>query len=208
MTPIDTTLIQVIASRCGVTVRQAEHTVQLLAEGATVPFISRYRKERTGGLDEVQVSAVKVQFERLSELEKRKETILASIDEQGKLTPELRMKIEQCYEGAPLEDLYLPYRPKRRTRATVAREKGLEPLAAMLMRQDGARPDRLAERFVGGEVHDLQEALDGACDIIAEWVSESEAARSAMRRLFTREGVISARVVKGKPRPSPAISTA
>ncbi|MFQ8804623.1 MAG: Tex-like N-terminal domain-containing protein [Alistipes indistinctus] len=198
MTPIDTTLIQVIASRCGVTVRQAEHTVQLLAEGATVPFISRYRKERTGGLDEVQVSAVKEQFERLSELEKRKETILASIDEQGKLTPELRMKIEQCYEGAPLEDLYLPYRPKRRTRATVAREKGLEPLAAMLMRQDGARPDRLAERFVGGEVHDLQEALDGACDIIAEWVSESEAARSAMRRLFTREGVISARVVKGK----------
>lgn len=198
MTPIDTTLIQVIASRCGVTVRQAEHTVQLLAEGATVPFISRYRKERTGGLDEVQVSAVKVQFERLSELEKRKETILASIDEQGKLTPELRMKIEQCYEGAPLEDLYLPYRLKRRTRATVAREKGLEPLAAMLMRQDGARPDRLAERFVGGEVHDLQEALDGACDIIAEWVSESEAARSAMRRLFTREGVISARVVKGK----------
>ena len=105
MTPIDTTLIQVIASRCGVTVRQAEHTGQLLAEGATVPFISRYRKERTGGLDEVQVSAVKVQFERLSELEKRKETILASIDEQGKLTPELRMKIEQCYEGAPLEDL-------------------------------------------------------------------------------------------------------
>lgn len=141
---------------------------------------------------------MKVQFERLSELEKRKETILASIDEQGKLTPELRMKIEQCYEGAPLEDLYLPYRLKRRTRATVAREKGLEPLAAMLMRQDGARPDRLAERFVGGEVHDLQEALDGACDIIAEWVSESEAARSAMRRLFTREGVISARVVKGK----------
>ena len=108
------------------------------------------------------------------------------------------MKIEQCYEGAPLEDLYLPYRPKRRTRATVAREKGLEPLAAMLMRQEGARPDRLAERFVGGEVHDLQEALDGACDIIAEWVSESEAARSAMRRLFIREGVISARVVKGK----------
>lgn len=150
MTPIDTTLIQVIASRCGVTVRQAEHTVQLLAEGATVPFISRYRKERTGGLDEVQVSAVKEQFERLSELEKRKETILASIDEQGKLTPELRMKIEQCYEGAPLEDLYLPYRPKRRTRATVAREKGLEPLAAMLMRQDGARPDRLAERSWAG----------------------------------------------------------
>ena len=108
------------------------------------------------------------------------------------------MKIEQCYEGAPLEDLYLPYRPKRRTRATVAREKGLEPLAAMLMRQEGARPDRLAERFVGGEVHDLQEPLDGACDIIAEWVSESEAARSAMRRLFIREGVISARVVKGK----------
>lgn len=192
------TITDLIAQRCGITFGQAQRTVQLLSEGATIPFISRYRKEMTGGLDEVQVGAVKENLEQLTALEKRKETILASIGEQEKLTPELREKIEECYDSAVLEDIYLPYKPKRRTRAMAAREKGLEPLAALLMRQDGSQPERLASRFVTGDVADENEALAGAGDIIAEWVSESERARSAIRRLFAREAVLTSRMVKGK----------
>ena len=198
MSQPDTPILSVIASLCQIPLAQVSGTVRLLDEGATIPFISRYRKEATGGLDEVQITAIRDHLERLRTLEKRKQTILASIEEQGQLTPELRKRIETCYEANPLEDLYLPYKPKRRTRATVAREKGLEPLAALLMRQDGSDPEVLARRFVKGEVTDTQEALSGAGDIMAEWISENERSRSSMRRLYAFEGMITTRAVKGK----------
>lgn len=198
MSQTDTQLLSVIASLCNLPLARVSGTVRLLDEGATIPFISRYRKEATGGLDEVQIASVRDQLERLRELEKRKQTVLASIGEQGKLTPELRARIGGCYEGNVLEDIYLPYKPKRRTRATMAREKGLEPLATLLMRQDGADPRVQARRFVQGEVAGVEEALAGAGDIVAEWVSENERSRSAMRRLFAFEGVVTTRAVKGK----------
>lgn len=178
--------------------RSVSGVIRLLGEGATVPFISRYRKEMTGAMDEERVAAVKLSYERLRELLKRRETILSTIEDQGRLTAEFRLRIEDCYDPSQLEDIYLPYKPKRRTKASVARERGLEPLAALIMRQDGSTPKRIAERFVRGEVEDNQAALDGACDIIAEWVSESEKSRSAMRRLFMKEGTITSKVVKGK----------
>ena len=198
MSQNDTSMLSVLAAQCQIPLSRVSGTVRLLDEGATVPFISRYRKEATGGLDEVQIASIRDQLERLRTLEKRKQTILASIEEQGKLSPELRERIETCYESQTLEDLYLPYKPKRRTRATVAREKGLEPLAARLMRQDGADPQQLAAPFVQGEVADRQEALAGAGDIMAEWISENERSRQTLRRLYAREGILTARVVKGK----------
>lgn len=180
------------------TARQVENTIRLLEEGATIPFISRYRKEATGGLDEVAVGKVKELLEKYTELEKRKTTVLSTIQEQGQLTDELRQQIRECYDPVQLEDIYLPYKPKRRTRGTIAREKGLEPLAALLMRQDGNDPERLAERFVKGEVADIEEALQGASDIMAEWVSDSSAARGVVRQLFAKYGSIATKVVKGK----------
>ncbi len=197
-TGVQETIAGLISTQNNIPIRGVRGVIALLDGGATVPFISRYRKEATGGLDEEQVGTIKQQYERLVELLKRRETILATIEEQGKLTAELREKIESCYDPTLLEDIYLPYKPKRRTKATVARERGLEPLAALLMRQDGADPVKLAARFVKGEVEDEHMALAGACDIIAEWVSEGERSRSAMRRLFAREAVISSKVVKGK----------
>ncbi len=153
-------------------VGQAEHTIRLLDDGCTVPFISRYRKEATGGLDEVAVERIRDLYAKYTDLEKRKTTVLQTIDEQGKLTAELREAIEGCWDGAVLEDLYLPYKPKRRTRGMMARERGLEPLAATLMRQ-AEDPERLAGRFVRGEeVPDVAAALAGAADIVAEWVGE------------------------------------
>ncbi len=187
-----------ISTQNQIPARSVRGVVALLEDGATVPFISRYRKEASGGIDEEQIGLIKQQYEKLTELVKRRETILSTIEEQGKLTPELREKIESCYDPVQLEDIYLPYKPKRRTKATVARERGLEPLAALLMRQDGSDPVKLAGRFVKGEVEDEDMALVGACDIIAEWVSEGERSRSAMRRLFAREAVISSKVIKGK----------
>lgn len=192
------TITGLIASAHGIPLRGVRGVVALLDEGATIPFISRYRKEATGGLDEEQVGLVRQQYEKLTELLKRRETILSTIEEQGKLTGELRARIEACYDTTELEDIYLPYKPKRRTKATVARERGLEPLAAMLMRQDGSDPVRIAARFVAGEVADERMALEGACDIIAEWVSESERSRATMRRLFEQEAAITSKVVKGK----------
>ena len=191
-------VIGLIARIQSLSEKSVEGVIRLVDEGATVPFISRYRKEATGGLDEVGVMEVKQAYERLTELLRRRQTILDSIAEQGKLTEELRRRIESCYDSVQLEDIYLPFKPKRRTKATVARERGLEPLAALLMRQDGGIPERLAARFVRGEVEDEEQALEGARDIIAEWVSESERSRNALRRLFLREGIISSRVVKGK----------
>ncbi|OAV67048.1 RNA-binding protein [Bacteroidales bacterium Barb6XT] len=177
---------------------QVGKTVRLLEEGATIPFISRYRKEVTGGLDEVQIGQIKDRWDKLTELKKRKETILSSIEEQGKLSPELRKRIEDSWDGTELEDLYLPYKPKRVTRAEIARKKGLEPLAKLVMLQQEADPELRALAFVKGEVKDVADALQGARDIIAEWVNENEDARNAARNAFARTAVISAKLVKGK----------
>ncbi|WP_298063252.1 Tex family protein [uncultured Rikenella sp.] len=176
---------------------QAENTIRLLDDGCTVPFISRYRKEATGGLDEVAVERIRELYGKYSELEKRKTTVLQTIGQQGKLTPELEASITECWDAAVLEDLYLPYKPKRRTRGSMARDKGLEPLAAMIMRQD-AEPNGLAARFVNGtEVPDVAAALQGASDIMAEWVGESAAARDAVRRTFSSHAVISSKIGRG-----------
>ena len=177
---------------------QVGRTIQLLDEGATIPFISRYRKERTGGLDEVQIGQIKDLLDKLTELKRRKETILASIEEQGKLTPELRERIEASWSSTEVEDLYLPYKPKRVTRAEMARRKGLEPLAQRLfMQRDGEGPER-ASAFVKGEVKSETEALQGARDILAEWINEQEEARGIVRTGFARTAVISSKLVKGK----------
>ena len=189
---------QIISRRLRIALPQVQGTVRLLRDGATIPFISRYRKEATGSLDEVQVGAVKEQLERLTELESRRQTILTTIEEQGKLTPELRRRIEECWDPVELEDLYLPYKPKRRTRATVARERGLEPLADLVMAQRARDAAQQARRYVSAEVPTPEDALAGACDIIAERISENEQARNGLRRTFAREGVVHTKVVKGK----------
>ncbi len=189
---------QIIAQRLGIALRQVQGTVRLLRDGATIPFISRYRKEATGSLDELQVGAVKEQLDKLTELEARKQTVLSTIGEQGKLTDELRKRIEACWEAVELEDIYLPYKPKRRTRATVARERGLEPLANSIMAQHSHDIARQAQRFVTADVPTPEEAIAGACDIIAERVSEDERARNSVRRTAAREGTVHSRLVKGK----------
>ncbi len=187
-----------IAQALSIPIKSIENCVQLLEEGATIPFISRYRKEATGGLDEVQVGQVQSLHEKYMELVKRKEFVLKTIAEQKKLTPELEKTIEGCWDATELEDLYLPYKPKRRTRAEMAREKGLEPLADWLMAQHQGSPEAKAATFVNEEVPSAEEALKGACDIIAEWVNEDAAARQAVRNIFAREAVITSKVVKGK----------
>lgn len=189
---------QMIASALQIAERRVANTLDLLAGGATIPFISRYRKEATGGLDEVQIEHVKQMHERLTEVAKRKETILATIGEQGKLTPELRQRIEASWDATELEDIYLPYKPKRKTRAEVARQRGLEPLADLLMLQREANLMARVRAFVKGEVKDEEEALKGARDIIAERVSEDERARNQVRNLFNRTATITSKVVKGK----------
>lgn len=189
---------KMIATALGIAVHQVDNTLSLLAGGATIPFISRYRKEVTGGLDEVQIGEIKDRNDKLCELAKRKETILSTIEEQGKLTDELRQRIEQSWDSTELEDLYLPYKPKRKTRAEAARQKGLEPLATLLMLQ---RENNLSTRlhaFVKGEVKDEEEALKGARDIIAEQISEDERARNQLRNQFSRQAMITSKVVKGK----------
>ncbi len=187
-----------IAQSLSIPIKSIENCVQLLEEGATIPFISRYRKEATGGLDEVRVGQVQSLHEKYMELVKRKEFVLKTIAEQEKLTPELENAIEGCWDATELEDLYLPYKPKRRTRAEMAREKGLEPLAGWLMAQHRDSPEAKAAMFVNEEVPSADEALKGACDIIAEWVNEDAAARQAVRNIFAREAVITSKVVKGK----------
>ena len=177
-----------------------ENTLKLLDEGCTIPFISRYRKERTGGLDEVQITAISNRCEQLQEIAKRKETVVKTITEQDKMTPELQKRIDDCWEMTVLEDIYLPYKPKRRTRAQVAREQGLEPLAALLMTQREPHPEQAAKRFVvvGGLPANTAEALRGAQDIIAEQVSEDERSRNMVRSTFRREAFIVSTVVKSK----------
>lgn len=190
--------IKLIASRLGLHIWQVENTIRLMDDGASIPFISRYRKEMTGSLDEVQLLHIKEEYTRLKELDARRESIIKSIEEQEKMTPELRERIDAAVTMAELEDIYLPYRPKRRTRATIAREKGLEPLAVIIMDQKENNPLRRAEEFINEEVKSVEEAVAGASDIIAEWISEDEKARRQLRRLFEKEAVIYSKVVKGK----------
>ena len=189
---------KMIASALNIAERQVSNTLSLLNGGATIPFISRYRKEATGGLDEVQIGEIKERFDKLTDIAKRKETILKTIDEQGKLTADLKKRIEACWDATELEDIYLPYKPKRKTRAEAARQKGLEPLATILMMQ---RENNLMARvrtFIKGEVKDEEDALKGARDIIAEQVSEDERSRNQLRNQFARQAIITSKVVKGK----------
>ena len=197
---IDTmnTFAKIIAARLNLPEQGVDNTLALLELGCTIPFIARYRKERTGALNEVQIAAISEQNERLKEISKRKETVVKTITEQGKMTPELERRIADCWDGTELEDIYLPFRPKRRTRAQIAREQGLEPLATLLYLQREQHPEQAARRFVGGDVVDADMALRGAQDIIAEMVSEDERSRNTLRSLFRREAMISSKVVKAK----------
>ncbi|MBR2151605.1 MAG: RNA-binding transcriptional accessory protein [Prevotella sp.] len=191
---------QLIASQLHLPEHAVANTLKLLEEGCTIPFISRYRKERTGGLDEVQITSISDRNERLKDIQKRKETILKTINEQGKMTTELQQRIDECWELTTLEDIYLPYKPKRRTRAQIAREQGLEPLATLLLMQREPNPERAAQRFVhaGGSPADASAALAGAQDIIAEQVSEDERCRNQVRSAYRREAFIVSKAVKGK----------
>ena len=191
-------IVKIVSERLGIAVDKVKNTVELLDGGATVPFIARYRKEATGSLDEVAIGEIKDLYEKLSALMLRKETIVATIEEQGKLTPELKKRIDACFDATELEDIYLPYRPKRRTRATIARERGLEPLADIIFAQKGGNVKTVAVKFINKEVPTADDAIAGACDIIAERVSEDENARTTVRRLFARRGMIVSKVVKGK----------
>ena len=177
---------------------QVRNTLKLLEGGATIPFISRYRKEATGGLDEVKIADISNWLDKLKDISKRKDTILSTIEEQGKLTEELKLRIENCWDSTELEDIYLPYKPKRKTRAEAARQKGLEPLAVMLMMQREMHLEQKLAAFVKGEVNSEDEALKGARDIIAEQVNEDEQARNIVRMQFARNAVITSRLVKGK----------
>ena len=187
-----------IAEELQLPLRSVENTLSLLDEGCTIPFIARYRKERTGTLDEVQIAAISDLNEKLTELEKRKETIIKTISEQRKLTPELEKRIAECEDTERVEDIYLPYKPKRRTKAQVAREQGLEPLATIIMLGRETDPDGVAKRFVKGDVKTVADALKGAQNIIAEIVSEDEKARQTVRRSFEREATITSKVIKDK----------
>lgn len=187
-----------VVKKTGGEERFVRNLFALLDEGATIPFIARYRKERTGNMDEVRIGEIRTLYEQFKELEKRKHTILDSIREQEKLSTDLERLIKGCTDMRELEDLYLPFKPKKQTRAAKAREKGLEPLAAILMKQENGDVKAKAARFVKGEVKDEAEALQGARDIIAEWVTESEAARGRMRRQMERQACVVAKVVKGK----------
>ncbi len=192
------TIQQIIARGMNIPEQRVNATLKLLAEGATIPFISRYRKEATGGLDEVAIFNISERFDSLRELADRKLYILETIESAGGLTPELRQKIEETYDAPTLEDLYLPFKPKRRTRAQVARENGLEPLAKIVMSQKCANPEDAASRYLNDKVTDTGAALAGASDIIAEWVSEDQRARQNVRNRFQRHARISSKVVKGK----------
>lgn len=189
---------KLIADALNIQERAVANTIALIDEGCTIPFISRYRKERTGGLDEVQIAAISDKYEKLLEIQKRKETVVKTITDLGKMTPDLNQRIEACWDATVLEDIYLPYKPKRRTRAQVAREQGLEPLAQLILLQRERDPERAAERYVKGDVKDVQAAIKGAQDIIAETISEDERSRQQIRNAFSRHAIISSTVVKAK----------
>jgi protein Tex len=191
-------ITEIIALQLGIREKQVENTLELLLDGATVPFISRYRKERTGSLDEVKVLQIKEYNEKLTDLEKRKLTILKTIEELEKLTPELKSRIDNCFDPVILEDIYLPYKPKKRTKASIARERGLEPLAKIIMKQTERFPEQRAETFLNNEVPTIDEALKGARDIIAEWIAENEKARNIVRRAFENGAIIMSKVIRDK----------
>lgn len=194
----DKILLEVLSQMVDVTLWQTENTIRLKNEGGTVPFISRYRKEETGGLDEVKIMNIFESYDNLCELSKRKEYIIKTIDGSGKLTPELKNKIEICWNESDLEDLYLPYKPKRRTKAEIARNNGLEPLAKMIMSQHGDDISYKAKRFINENVQTIEDAIQGAKDIIAEWVSENVTVRNKVRSQYSRTALIECKVVKGK----------
>ena len=190
--------IKLIAEKLGIREIQVKNTAFLFSQGATVPFISRYRKEQTGTLNEVQVSQIKDEIKKYEELEKRKASILESIESQGKLTDELKAKIDEVITITDLEDLYLPYKQKKKTRASVAKEKGLEPLADKILLQQNADPEKLAAPFLNDKVESIDDALQGARDIIAEHINENVDTRNRMRNLYNREAIIFSKLVKGK----------
>ena len=187
-----------IAAALNLSLKQISNIYELHNEGSTIPFIARYRKEATGNLDEIAITNVIDKIKYFIELEKRKETVLKTIDEAGKMTPELKKRIEDCVNATELEDIYLPYKPKRKTKATAAIEKGLEPLAKLLFEQGNDNPEEAASKFINDNVRDTAEALQGARDIMAEWIAENEQARNLVRKLFTEEAVVSSRVLTTK----------
>src|ERR1700750_153403 len=189
-----------LAAELSIAEKQVVATIQLLDEGATVPFISRYRKEVTGELDEVQVANIRDRVQQLRDLDKRREAILKSLTEMGKLTPELEKQVNEAETMVALEDIYLPYRPKRKTRATTAREKGLQPLADLVLEQSRVDLELEAAKYIDEEkgVNSLEEALAGARDIIAEHISENAEVRTKMRALFLEEGTFQSKVIAGK----------
>ena len=189
---------RIISSKLNIKEQSTENTLLLLEEGCTIPFIARYRKERTGGLDEVQIGQISEWNDRLQEISKRKETILKTIAEQDKLTDELKKRIDSCWDSTELEDIYLPFKPKRRTKAQIAREQGLEPLATIIMLQRERNIHAVAGRFINDNVPDEEAALEGAKHIIAETISENEQTRQRLRNTFLREAVISSKIIKAK----------
>ena len=190
--------LEIVADKLPISAKQIENTARLLEEGASVPFVSRYRKEATGSLDEIQIMAIKEQLAKLKEVDKRRESIINSIEKQGKLTDELRGQIENVYTLTELEDIYLPYKIKRKTRALLAREKGLEPLAKIIMEQEESNVYERAKSFINEKVPTVEDALQGARDIISEWINENQRARNRIRKLFNREALIKSMVVKTK----------
>ena len=191
-------LVKHISNTLSISKFQVSNTIKLLEEGATIPFISRYRKEATGSLDETEVTAIEKEWKRLLELVKRREAILKSINDQELLTLELEEKINNCWDMAELEDIYLPYKPKRKTRASAAREKGLEPLAEIIMEQKEDQLELVAEKYLNDDVPDIETALAGARDIVAEWINENTDARNTIRQQFERDAVISSKVIEKK----------
>ncbi len=187
-----------IQQRTSLNEKGIRSVIELLKEGATVPFIARYRKERTGGLDEVQIASIRDEAKKHEDLISRQKTIISAIGEQEKLTDDLRTQIESCFDPVQLEDIYLPYKQKRQTRGEKARKLGLEPLAKMIMSQRGGDPERMAERFVKGDVVDEEMAIEGAKDIIAEWINENATSRARLRQLFERRSTVKSKLVKGK----------
>ena len=189
---------KMIGKALGLSERSVTNTLQLLDEGCTIPFISRYRKERTGNLDEVQITAISDAYDKLKEISKRKDTVVKTITEQGKMTDDLQRRIDACWDANELEDIYMPFKPKRRTKAQVAREQGLEPLSLILMMQRERNIEAAAQRFVKEGVKDVAAAIKGAQDIVAEMVSEDERSRQQVRSSFRREAIITSKVVKAK----------
>jgi len=189
---------KLISQKTNLPEKKVAATIVLLDEGATIPFISRYRKEATGSLDEVEIADIQKELNRLKEIAKRKETILKTIGEQGKLTDHLRQRIERCWDATELEDIYLPYKPKRKTRASAAREKGLEPLADFIFEQRNQRIDGMVGKFLNDQVETEEDALKGARDIIAEWIAEDAEIRNSVRFSFEKGAQIAAKVVKSK----------